>query len=58
MLQESAHIMYLYNSKHTQKKPSYLCPQFYHVGLHLSVGLIQIFDFFIQLFDFFIIFDA
>lgn len=42
---------------HTQK-PSYLCPQFYHVRLHLTVGLIQIFDFFIQLFEFFVIFDT
>lgn len=38
--------------------PSYLRPQFYHVRLHLIVGLIQIFDFFIQLLDFFIVFDA
>lgn len=37
---------------------SYLRPQFDHVRLHLIVGLVQIFDFFIQLLDFLIVLDA
>ena len=40
----------IYTTVNTQKS-SYLCPQFNHVWLHLIVGLVQIFDFFIQLFD-------